>query len=254
MLLIDKLSYASSLRKLSPELKTYLSLGTLLFCVISQSIWIGMLSFLVMGGLILFWSKTPFRYYLKALCVPFVFIILTTFAFFLEISIHPVGDMRIKFFGIYLCLFFSSIEKGIQVFVTVMGAISCMYFLSFTTPMTDFLVMLQKLRVSKILIELMLLIYRFVFLIFDIVGAIHLAQVCRLGNKDFKTSLSSMGQMLATTLVRSLRKSESLYLSMEARGYDGVLRVLMPEFEFKRECLIGAITFHSCLLILGILL
>lgn len=253
MLLMDKLSYASSLRKLSPELKAYLSLGTLLLCVITQSILIGAISFSVMGGLTLFWSKTPFRYYLKAFCVPFVFIILTTIAIFLEFSIQPVGDIQVKIFGIYLCLFFSSIEKGIQIFVTVMGAVSCMYFLSFTTPMTDFFIMLQKLRISKVLIELMLLIYRFIFLIFDIVGAIHLAQVCRLGNKDFKTSLSSMGQMLAATFVRSLRKSESLYLSMEARGYDGELRVLMPEFEFKRTVLLGVIIFHSCLFILGIL-
>lgn len=253
MLLLDKLSYASSLRNLNPLYKLYLSVGVLVICVATRSIAVGLLSFLGMGSLTLFWSKTPFRHYCYLLRIPLVFIALTTLGYILEISLVPAGDVSIRIAWFYAGYFYSSIYKGIQIFVTAMGAISSMYFLSLTTPMLDFLVSLRKLHCSKLMIELMLLLYRFVFLIFEIVNAIHISQVCRLGNRNMKTSLKSMGQMLAMTLVRALRQSDHLYNAMESRGFDGEIRILIPAYQIKKRYVAGAAFFHLCLLLTAIM-
>ena len=249
MLLLDKLSYTSSLRSLNPLYKLYLSMGVLVICVATRSITVGVLSFFGMSGLTLFWSKTPFHHYCYLLRIPLIFITLTTLGYLLEIGLLSVGDVSIKIAWFYAGYFYSSIHRGIQIFVTAMGAISSMYFLSLTTPMIDFLISLRKLRLSKLMIELMLLIYRFVFLIFEIVNAIHISQVCRLGNRDMKTSLKSMGQMLAMTLVRALKQSDQLYNAMESRGFDGEIRILMPDYEIKKIYVVGAVFFHLGLLL-----
>lgn len=253
MLLLDKLSYASSLRNLNPLYKLYLSVGVLVICVATRSIVVGLLSFLGMGGLTLLWSKTPFRHYCYLLCIPLIFITLTTLGYMLEISLLPVGDVSIRIAWFHIGYFYSSIHRGVQIFVTAMGAISSMYFLSLTTPMIDLLISLRKLHVSKLMIELMLLLYRFVFLIFEIVNAIHSSIICRLGNRDMKTSLKSMGQMLAMTLIRALKQSDHLYNAMESRGFDGEIRILMPDYEIKKRYVIGAVTFHLCLLLTAIM-
>ena len=72
----------------------------------------------------------------------------------------------------------------------------------------------------------MLLIYRAIFVLLDIAGAIQTAQNCRLGNRSFSSKLRCMGQMLSVLLVRSLKKSSLLYDAMESRLYDGRIRVL----------------------------
>ena len=78
----------------------------------------------------------------------------------------------------------------------------------------------------ELLLELMLLIYRAIFVLLDIASAIQTAQNCRLGNRTFRSKLSCMGQMLSVLLVRSLKKSSLLYDAMESRLYDGKIQVL----------------------------
>ena len=86
--------------------------------------------------------------------------------------------------------------------------------------------MLRRLHCPWLLLELMLLIYRAIFVLLDIAGAIQTAQNCRLGNRSFSSKLRCMGQMLSVLLVRSLKKSSLLYDAMESRLYDGRIRVL----------------------------
>ena len=106
------------------------------------------------------------------------------------------------------------------------SSVACLYFLILTTPVTDLLAVLRRLHCPWLLLELMLLIYRAIFVLLDIAGAIQTAQNCRLGNRSFSSKLRCMGQMLSVLLVRSLKKSSLLYDAMESRLYDGRIRVL----------------------------
>ena len=89
----------------------------------------------------------------------------------------------------YLTASYASIRKGIQMILTALASVSCLYFLSFNTPMTDVLSVLKKLHCPDLLVELMLLIYRYIFLLLDISFCISLSQDSRLGNRDLKTSM-----------------------------------------------------------------
>ncbi len=119
-----------------------------------------------------------------------------------------------------------SLTTGVKLLCTAISAVSCLYFLSLTTPMTDILHVLRRARCPALIVELMFLIYRFLFVLLEAARAIAIAQDCRLGNRGFKTTLRARGQLLAKLFQRAMFRSSLLYTAMESRCYDGQLRVL----------------------------
>ena len=116
--------------------------------------------------------------------------------------------------------------------------------------MTDILTVLGYCRCPRLIIELMLLIYRFIFVLLDIASAMTTAQNARLGNKDFRTACHSFGQMASALLLRALKKSNALYDAMEARCYDGTIRVLKEDYPPKAREIAAIAVFEFILLIL----
>ena len=98
----------------------------------------------------------------------------------------------------------------------------------------------------------MLLIYRAIFVLLDISDAIQTSQNCRLGNRNFRSKLSCMGQMLSVLLVRAMRRSSALYDSMESRLYDGQIRVLEDTNPAKATEWLGCGLWLIALCVLGI--
>ena len=132
---------------------------------------------------------------------------------------------------------------------TALSAVTCLYFLSLNTVMTDILGALRKLHLPSLLIELMLLIYRFIFVLFQTASAITVSQQARLGNRDFKTRVRSFGAMGSALFIRALKRSNTLYDAMESRCYDGSIRVLSKEQPAKAGE-IWAIVLYEVVLIL----
>ena len=118
--------------------------------------------------------------------------------------------------------------------------------------MPDILMVLDKLHCPKLLIELMLLIYRFIFVLLDTAYHISTAQDCRLGNCNYKTSLKSFAAMCSTLMVRAVKRSNALYNSMETRCYDGTIRILNENQPPKKHVIFLITLFELFLLILFI--
>ena len=78
--------------------------------------------------------------------------------------------------------------------------------------------------------ELMLLIYRFIFVLFEISSAIRTAQNSRLGNRDYRTSMKSFSALVSALFIRAMKKSNALYDAMESRCYDGTIMCWMKPF------------------------
>lgn len=119
-----------------------------------------------------------------------------------------------------------SLTRGIQLFMSSFASVTCLYFLAVTTPMIDIIQVLRSFHLPKIMIELMFLIYRFIFLLLETGNAIVVAQDCRLGYKDRMTSMRSTSKMAAVLFIRAYQKADALFSAMESRGYDGDLCVL----------------------------
>ena len=155
-----------------------------------------------------------------------MFLALSSVAVLFFVSSSPQELFSFRLFSRYIGISRLSFSNWYSLMAVAFSGVSCLYFLILTTPVTDLLAVLRRLHCPWLLLELMLLIYRAIFVLLDIASAIQTAQNCRLGNRTFRSKLSCMGQMLSVLLVRSLKKSSLLYDAMESRLYDGKIQVL----------------------------
>lgn len=253
MLTIDKLCYNSKLRYVNAGEKFAFTMITLLLCVCSRSIVIACIVLTATGILTVYKGGIPLFRYVRFMTVPLAFLILSTLAIIFNISRTPLDLFAIPIGNWYLTGSKEAILYALQLILTALSSVSCLYFLSFNTPMPDILNVLGSLHCPKILMELMLLIYRFIFILLSVSSAITNSQHSRLGNKDYKTSLKSFSALASVLLVRSFKRANALYDAMESRCYDGTIRVLNETYPPDKRHILAIIIFETLLLLLTVL-
>ena len=218
MIIIDKLSYSSGLADVSPEEKFAYAVLTLLVCVVSRSVTAAVIVLAVNGILNVKKGRVPFHLYLKYLMVPLIFLLLSTLAILVNVSKEPLDAYAIPVGQYYVTSSWMGLKKGGQMILTA----------------------------------LMLLTYRFIFILMEGASAIMTAQKARLGNRDLKTSIQSFGQMASVVFVRALKQSDALYNAMESRCYDGEIRVLSGEYEKNKSNFRKIAVFEAVLILLAV--
>ena len=196
-------------------------------------------------------GKIPLSCYVRLLMIPIVFLIVGTGAVFLNLSKVPMDAFAVPVGEIYITASRESAFWAVNLCITALAAVTCLYFLSLNTTMTDILGALRKMHMPRLLIELMMLIYRFVFILLHTASAIMTAQEARLGNRDYRTQLRAFGKMLTALFFISLRKANALYDAMEARGYDGTINVLERNTPAKKKEMILLAVFELVLIIVA---
>lgn len=250
MITIDKLCYNSKLRYENAGEKFAFSMITLLFCVMSRSIAVACIVLAVTGILTVYKGGIPVSRYLQFITVPLAFLLMSTAAIVLNLKRAPLDLFSIPIGGWYLTGSTEALLYALQLILTALSAVSCLYFLSMTTPMPDILNVLGKLHCPKLMIELMLLIYRFIFVLLDTAYYISTSQNSRLGNKDYKTSMKSFGCLGSILMIRAVKRSNALYSAMEARCYDGTIHVLNETYPPKKSVIVWIVLFELFLLAL----
>jgi len=112
------------------------------------------------------------------------------------------------------------------VFCRVIGGMSAMIFIALTTPMTDIFIVFRQCRVPEVVIDLMMIIYRTIFILIDQVIQIYQAQVMRLGYTSWKESIHSFSSLCGAAFIASWDSGEDLIRAMDARCYDGKFALL----------------------------
>ena len=130
-----------------------------------------------------------------------------------------------------------------------LGAVSALYMMTLTTPLSEIIAVLRKAHVPKLIIELMNMIYRYIFIMIDTHSRMKNSAESRLGYCDFKTSCYSFGQVASNLLVVSLKRGNNYYNALEARCYNGDLQFLEEEKQVKAGQVVMAVIFIIILLI-----
>jgi cobalt/nickel transport system permease protein len=107
------------------------------------------------------------------------------------------------------------------VFCRVIGGMSAMIFIALTTPMTDIFIVLRQCRIPEAVIDLMMIIYRTIFILMDQVIQIYHAQLMRLGYSTWRESIYSFAALCGAAFIASWDSGEDLIRAMDARCYDG---------------------------------
>lgn len=252
MITIDRLCYRSKLRTSNAGEKLAYAVVTLIICVAGRSVLIAGLVLLINTILTVAVGGIPAGRYARLMTVPVGFLLLSTLALMINVSSIPLDAYAIPIGSFYLTSSINSLQFGGRLILTALAAVSCLYFLSLSTPLTDIIMMLEKIHCPRILTELMLLIYRFIFILLETASAIRTSQHCRLGYKDLRTSVRSFGKMGSALFIRAFQKSQRLYEAMESRCYNGRLQVLTEEYPPRQKEVIAIVMYE--LVLLGLLL
>lgn len=163
----------------------------------------------------------PLRAYLKLLKIPSLFLVLSMITILVSISKDDIFLYSFKFFNTHIGIMKDSLEISLKLFTTVLASVSSSFFLSLTTPLVDIIGVLKKIKIPDIMIELLILIYRFIFIFLEESKAIYNAQEIRFGHISFKKSLKSTSLLIRSLLLRVLLRYKDMVISLECKLYDG---------------------------------
>lgn len=178
-------------------------------------------------GITVLRGGVPFSVLIKLFLLPLSFLILSIVAIVFQFSSTGEGLLFfIKIGSAGIGFSKTGVITGLNLFLKAMSAVSCLYFLVLTMPLMDFLSALGRMKLPSLMVQLMGLVYRFIFILLETAEAMYTAQKSRLGYHTLKGGYRSMGSLIANLFFRSYKKAEALYTGLEARGYEGELNVL----------------------------
>lgn len=253
MINIDNYAYLSRLSSANPIEKFTMAMLTMATCLWADSISISVIVFLIMGGITVIKGGISLKFYLTLLSLPFGFLLLGIMSIAIELG--SSGDNYLWSFsilGTVAGITKTGIFLALKLLFKAMGAVSCLYFLSLSTPIIDILSVLKKMRLPKLFIELMGLVYRFIFVLLETANSICTSQISRLGYRDFKTGYRSLSLLFSTLFYRAFKKSEDIYAALYARGYDGELNVIEEKTSVSFKNVTGIICINLVLIIFRI--
>ncbi|SDC34401.1 cobalt/nickel transport system permease protein [Candidatus Frackibacter sp. WG11] len=236
MLDIDQYAYSNNLRSIHPVEKTIFALLTMIICLAANSIITSLAIILLMAGVVIFGAKIPRQFFIKLILIPISFLLISTITIVISISKEASSFLYyLSLWGWKIGIQMENIIFAINLFLKSLGTVSCLYFLALTTPMIEIISVLRKLKVPRIFIELMSLIYRFIFVLLDNANLIRTSQLSRLGYSNFKRSCQSLSKLISNLFIRAYYRAKGLLTTLLARGYEGEIRVLEPEYEFSKK-------------------
>lgn len=250
---IDFYAYTSKMRNWNPTFKVLFSFIILLFCIIVDNFYVSTLIVITMAFLTVCKGGLDFHKYLSLLTTPITFMFLGSIAIAIGISKKPIGQYNLNLHWFYLYVSHDSLIKTLQIIMKAFGAVSAMYMMILSTSASEIISVLRKVHVPKLIIELMNMIYRFIFILMDVQCKMKNSAQSRLGYIDFKTSCYSFGNTAGNLLMVSLKKSNAYYDAMESRCYNGEMLFLEEEKKVKITQIIGAIVYIICLIIVWLM-
>ena len=251
---IDAMAYNSKMRSWNASYKVILAVITLILCIAFSNIYVSILTILMMGYLVVVVGELEFDHYISALTIPIVFMIVGAITIAIGYSLSPIGQYNLHVFNLfYIHWSKESIKHAAVLILKALGAVSALYMMTLTTPLTELVSVLRKAHMPKLIIELMNMIYRYIFLMLDTWGRLRNSAESRLGFCDYRTSMYSFGQIASNLFVVTLKKGTAYYNALEARCYDGELNFLEDEKPVKGWQIIFAIVFICILCAIWIL-
>lgn len=250
MLNTDKYAYISKLKQIDPMVKLFFSILTLSVCIWEDKMEASIIIFIVMTYITVKKGGIPIKVLLKLLLIPLPFLILGVLSIVINFTkSREEIDFAVKIFGIYVGANKQGILMGLNLFFKSIGAVACLYFISLSTPVINVISALRKLKCPKILVELMGLIYRCIFIFLDMAEIMFTAQKSRLGYSSLKSGYRGLGTLVSTLFIRSYKHAVDMYTSLEARGYDGEIRVLEEPYKKNMWGYFFAVMFNVLIIL-----
>ena len=155
-------------------------------------------------------------------------------------------------FLLYITVYKESFWTGMLAIEKVIGCVSLIIFLSMTTPVNALLNASLWFNMPKIWVEIAVITYRYVFVLFEDAITIRDAQKVRLGYSNLSRGIRSFGELTGSIFIRAYDQSLATYEAMQLRGYSGTAKTF-TEQRFKKIDMLPLIIFSIILFLLVVL-
>ncbi len=148
----------------------------------------------------------------------------------------------VSLFGLKIAAYQEGLTEGLMIGSRIIGAVSILAIMGFSTPFTEFMASLSWLRVPKGFVEVMVFAYRYIFILLDESIVIYNSQKTRLGYTSFKRGLSSFGTLTGSLILKAFEHSQNTAMALVQRGFDGHIP-MATERSFKGSEILGSMIF-----------
>lgn len=243
VLTMDVYARRSRLCRENAAVKTLGSLCLLFLCIGSSSPLPPLCLFVFLSIVTVAAGGVKLREYLSLLGLPAVFLLLSGLTLLWDFyqKLPKEAVVSLPFFGGWLAVVPVAQWLGMLVLSRALGAVSCLYFLSLSTPLPELLAVLRRAHVPAIVVELAVLIYRYIFILLATFRDMKDSAASRLGYRGLKRSLHTTGLVYGGLLANSFRRAGACFDAMESRCYTGQIAFLTSKKKVtgKLLCLLG---------------
>lgn len=257
---IDTVSYANRLRLLSPMWKCGFAAVLFLLAyltgpILQTSILLWMLLWTIV------YAGVPIKLYIRLMGASCLLYVLSLPALLLEFRSVAAGReilngwllLETTRFQIYIP--HSAWGMVVDAIVQILACMACMFFVTLTTPFPELLQVLKRLRMPQIVIELIVIMYRFIFLLLETSKSLLLAQRSRGGQSGFWGRLRDTAVLIVRLFGKTIQRYRKLSYGLIARGFTDSI-VLAPyekrkvPFRYLFESVCGTVVLCGIMLFL----
>lgn len=219
---IGDMAYCSPAYGWPPLGKLALAIALLIASLASSTIFVPLLV-LGIGAILLFYStrfKFPRAIRLALLDAMFILLISTVIlAFVTQGSGEPLFTLDLGF--MQLSLYPQGVELAALIFVRALAGVVVMFFFATSTPIPHFAQALRSLRVPAYLAELVVLVYRYSFLLLEQLDVMYTAAQCRIGFRGTRNKFRTSGKLAVGLFIRSLDVADRSQNALSCRNFHG---------------------------------
>lgn len=230
LLPIDRYARRSGFRMMSAGEKILFCVVWMALCLSSRAPWQPLVLAAVLAALSV-WGGKGIRpgQYLALLAVPISFLMLSALTLlWRSVPAGTTAVLAIPWAGRYLAVTEQSQALAGLVTARAWGAVSCLYFLSLSTPLPQLLTTLRRWHLPSAVTDPAFLIYRYIFVLLETVRQMQSAARSRLGYAGIRRSVCTTGLVYGGLLAKSYRSARSRFQAMESRTFG-------PELRFAQE-------------------
>jgi cobalt/nickel transport system permease protein len=239
-LAVDDAAWASAWRHRSPGDKLLLC-GGLVGCALLLPAWPGsLLVGLVAVGLALGPARVPARTFGRAVRLPLGFVVVGAVTAVVAVDGDGIGWAP------------DAAARAGSLAGHGLAGSAAVLLLATTTPMSDLLPALRRLRVPEAVVEVASVVYRLLFVLLESLRTIREAQTARLGRATPRARLRSDGALAAAVLTRSWDRARRLQDGLAGRGMDVGLRVLPERRPSSRGFVAASLAGLAAIAALGV--
>jgi cobalt/nickel transport system permease protein len=245
---IDAYAYSNRLRWAHPAEKIIFAGVVIAIVLGSGSPVVSLLALALVTLEVTLVARIPLRAFWYFVRLPLGFILISVLT--MAVTVVPAGDnlVAVPVGPVRIGVTADGLVRAGHVFCVSFGCVAATLSLALTTPMVDITDQLRRWHFPALFVELMTLIYRFIFVLIETAQAMHIAQESRMGYSTAGRSLRSVGMLASNLFLRANARASAVFTALTARGYTGDLLVLRDDPSWSRRNLAG-IAAAGCLLL-----